>query len=59
MESGAIPNSNITASSWWNNSNAKHPPYLARLNNEPKNGYNGSWAPASVPYGKFFRAVFV
>ena len=54
MESGAIPDSNITASSWWNDNVVKHPPYMARLNNKATNDYTGFWVPASVQYGKYF-----
>ena len=43
MESKALPNSAITASSFW----TKHPghdPWLARLNNVPERGSTGSWS---------------
>ena len=42
MERNALPNLAITASSVW--SYPSHAPWLARLNNVPKHGYEGSWS---------------
>ena len=52
MESGAIPDSNITAISWWDHAGVKHPPYMARLNGISADDYSGFWVPASTGYGK-------
>lgn len=43
MESNALPNSAITASSVWTRHPGHHP-WLARLNNVPKHGNTGSWS---------------
>ena len=43
MESNALPNSAITASSVWTQ-HPGHDPWLARLNNVPKRGNTGSWS---------------
>ena len=42
MESNALPNSSITASSWTRN--PSHDPWLARLNNVRKHGSTGAWS---------------
>ena len=41
MESNALPNSAITASSVWHSG---HDPWLARLNNVAKDGNKGCWS---------------
>ena len=43
MESNALPNSAITASSVWTQ-HPGHDPWLARLNNVPKHGSKGCWS---------------
>ena len=58
MESGAIPDSNITASSWWNYNGVKHAPYMARLKRTSANENVGFWVPASVQYGKYCCSCF-
>ena len=43
MESNSLPNSAITASSFWTE-HPGHEPWLARLKNVPKHGNTGSWS---------------
>ena len=53
MESNALPNSAITASSVW--SYPGHAPWLARLNNVPKHGYTGSWSAKFKKAGQWLQ----
>ena len=44
MESGLIPDNQITASSQWSDNST--PPSQARLNNKPSAAFGGAWVPA-------------
>ena len=52
MESGAISDQQITASSTWNQS---YNPWTARLNNVPNGSSLGEWVPSQ---GKLFFHLF-
>ncbi|XP_068731339.1 lactadherin-like isoform X1 [Montipora capricornis] len=52
MESRAIPNSAVTASSTWG---AAHEPWQARLNNAPKSQSTGSWSAGTNAVGQWLQ----